>query len=127
MTDAHSAGIYTLYGLKSCDTIKKARRYLDSRQINYHFHDYRQEGLADELLQQFIDYFGFDVLLNTRGTTWRKLSPEVRQSTVTAEAKKALMLTYPALIKRPLLCSGQGSMLVGFSEEQYHSFIQETV
>lgn len=63
----------TLYGIKNCDTIKKARRWLEANNIDYRFHDYRVDGLDSELLNGFINELGWEALLNTRGTTWRKL------------------------------------------------------
>lgn len=115
----------TLYGIKNCDTIKKARKYLENQQVNYLFHDYRVDGLNAGILQGFIEQLGWEALLNTRGTTWRKLSEEVRSKVNNAENAAELMLQYPAIIKRPLLRSHDGSMLPGFSEATYQSFIAE--
>ncbi|WP_040462559.1 ArsC family reductase [Winslowiella toletana] len=114
-----------MYGIKNCDTIKKARRYLESQQIDFQFHDYRADGLERELLQGFIDKLGYSALLNTRGTTWRKLPEEQRNAIDNADAARELMLAQPAIIKRPLLCDASGSMLLGFSEETYQQFMQE--
>lgn len=116
---------FTLYGIKNCDTIKKARRYLEANDVAYQFHDYRADGLDGTLLQKFIDQLGWEALLNTRGTTWRKLSEETRNGVNTAAAAHKLMLEQPAIIKRPLLCSADGSMLLGFSETTYQPFIAE--
>ncbi|WP_338557437.1 ArsC family reductase [Erwinia sp. E_sp_B04_7] len=116
---------FTLYGIKNCDTIKKARRYLEANDVVYQFHDYRADGLDGALLQKFIDQLGWEALLNTRGTTWRKLSEETRNEVNTAAAAHKLMLEQPAIIKRPLLCSADGSMLLGFSETTYQPFIAE--
>lgn len=116
---------FTLYGIKNCDTLKKARRYLQQEQIAYHYHDYRDDGLEDELLQQFIDRLGYESLLNTRGITWRKLPQEARDAINDVASAKALMLAQPAIIKRPLLHAADGSMLLGFNESHYHTFIQE--
>ena len=116
---------FTLYGIKNCDTIKKARKYLEANDVAYQFHDYRADGLDSAMLQKFIDTLGWEALLNTRGTTWRKLSEEVRNGVNTAAAAHDLMLEQPAMIKRPLLCSAEGSMLLGFSETTYQPFIAE--
>ena len=102
----------TMYGIKNCDTIKKARRWLEAHQIDYRFHDYRVDGLDRELL-------------NTRGTTWRKLDESVRAGIDNADAAAALMLEMPAIIKRPLLCAPGQPMLLGFSEANYEKFINE--
>ncbi|MFJ5467551.1 ArsC family reductase [Pectobacterium sp. CHL-2024] len=120
----------TMYGIKNCDTIKKARRWLDDQQVAYRFHDYRADGLDEQLLQRFIDQLGFQALLNTRGTTWRKLSEDLRErinsdTSDSAEASKNLMLEQPAVIKRPLLITDDGQSLLGFSIDSYQKFIAE--
>lgn len=112
----------TMYGIKNCDTVKKARRWLESRQIDYQFHDYRTDGTDPEFLQRVISELGWNALLNTRGTTWRKLD-EARRSAVTdAPSAIALMLEMPALIKRPLLCSTDKPALSGFTEASYQDY-----
>lgn len=95
----------TMYGIKNCDTIKKARRWLEAHQIEYRFHDYRADGLERAQLDTFIAELGWQALLNTRGTTWRKLDESLRNSIDNADAAAALMLEMPAIIKRPLLCA----------------------
>lgn len=115
----------TLYGIKNCDTIKKARRWLEANGVDYQFHDYRADGLDAALLNGFIAELGWEALLNTRGTTWRKLD-EARRSAVTdANSAAALMLEMPAIIKRPLLCAPGQPMLLGFNELNYQQFINE--
>ncbi|RCU26849.1 ArsC family reductase, partial [Acinetobacter baumannii] len=91
------------YGITNCDTIKKARRWLEAHQIDYRFHDYRADGLDRAQLDTFIAELGWQALLNTRGTTWRKLDESLRNSIDNADAAAALMLEMPAIIKRPLL------------------------
>ncbi|GLR10515.1 ArsC family reductase [Mixta theicola] len=125
MMENQSPALFTLFGIKNCDTIKKARRFLDSQQVNYQYHDYRANGLSDETLQRFIDTLGWTALLNTRGTTWRKLTEEEKARIDNPQAAKALMLAQPAIIKRPLLAAADGSMLLGFNETDYQQFIQE--
>ncbi|MCS2170714.1 ArsC family reductase [Scandinavium sp. TWS1a] len=112
----------TMYGIKNCDTIKKARRWLDDHQIEYRFHDYRADGLDRALLDTFIDELGWEALLNTRGTTWRKLDESVRTSIKNADAAATLMLEMPAIIKRPLLCAPGQPMLLGFSDSSYQTY-----
>ncbi|WP_226067080.1 ArsC family reductase [Dickeya zeae] len=115
----------TLYGIKNCDTIKKARRWLEEHRIDYRFHDYRADGLTTERLQSFIDDIGWQPLLNTRGTTWRKLDEVYRNSINNDVAAKAVMLEQPALIKRPLLVTDDGKTLLGFSDDSYQHFFTE--
>ncbi|GKX58466.1 arsenate reductase [Leminorella grimontii] len=112
---------YCMYGIKNCDTIKKARRWLEERGVEYRFHDYRADGLDDALLQRFIDALGWEAMLNTRGTTWRKLSDEQKAAASNESGAKALMLEQPAIIKRPLLVKGD-AMLLGFSDAGYQQF-----
>ncbi|MEJ5071664.1 ArsC family reductase [Enterobacter ludwigii] len=112
----------TMYGIKNCDTIKKARRWLDDHQLEYRFHDYRADGLDRALLDTFIAELGWEALLNTRGTTWRKLDESVRDSITNADAAAALMLEMPAIIKRPLLCAPGQPMLLGFSDSSYQTY-----
>ena len=112
----------TMYGIKNCDTIKKALRWLEAHQIEYRFHDYRADGLERAQLDTFIAELGWQALLNTRGTTWRKLDESLRNSIDNADAAAKLMLEMPAIIKRPLLCAPGQPMLLGFSESSYQQF-----
>ena len=111
------AEVTTLYGIANCDTIKKAKAWLANRGIEYHFHDYRKQGLDIELLKTWVDELGWEALVNRRGTTWRQLAAEVRDSINTESAIK-IMLDKPAIIKRPLLVNN-GRSYLGFSDEQY--------
>lgn len=123
--EKQTPALFTLFGIKNCDTVKKARRFLDNQQTNYHYHDYRVNGLSDETLQRFIDTLGWTPLVNMRGTTWRKLAAEEKAQIDNPQAAKTLMLAQPAVIKRPLLVAADGSMLLGFNENDYQQFIQE--
>lgn len=115
----------TLFGIKNCDTIKKARRWLEAHQVAYRFHDYRVDGLDAALLQPFIAELGWEALLNTRGTTWRKLDDALRATINNADSAAALMIEMPAIIKRPLLCEPGKPMLLGFNESSYEKFFNE--
>ncbi len=117
----------TLYGIKNCDTIKKARRWLEANNIDYRFHDYRVDGLDSELLNGFINELGWEALLNTRGTTWRKLDETTRNKITDAASAAALMTEMPAIIKRPLLCAPGKPMLLGFSDSSYQQFFHEVL
>lgn len=107
----------TLYGIKNCDTIKKARQWLEQHQISYQFVDYRSDGLSMELLQQFADACHWQQLLNTRGTTFRQLD-DSDKSDLTEQKALALMLAQPAMIKRLLLVH-KGEHQLGFKPEIY--------
>jgi arsenate reductase len=104
--------MYTLYGIKNCDTVKKARNWLDQNNIAYRFHDFRTDGLAPELLEHFANHLGWNKLLNRSSTSWRQLSAE-QQSNLTQEKAIQLMLTTPTLIKRPILAFGD-ELIIGF-------------
>ncbi|SFN12753.1 transcriptional regulator, Spx/MgsR family [Izhakiella capsodis] len=114
-----------IYGIKNCDTVKKARRFLEQQQVETQFHDYRVDGLDHALLQRFINQLGYPALLNTRGTTWRKLDEATRNSVQDEQSAADLMMAHPALIKRPLLMADNGAMLLGFDVQSYMIFIQE--
>ena len=114
-----------MYGIKNCDTIKKARRWLEAHNINYRFHDYRADGLDPAFLHSAINELGWEVLLNTRGTTWRKLDESLRATINNADSAAKLMLEMPAIIKRPLLCKPGQPMLLGFSETLYSDLFVE--
>ncbi len=107
----------TIYGIKNCDTMKKARAWLDSRGIAYAFHDYKSEGIAKDRLKDWCDELGWENLLNRAGTTFRKL-PDADKEGLNERKALGLMLAQPSMIKRPVLDVG-GKLLVGFKPEVY--------
>jgi arsenate reductase len=107
----------TIYGIKNCDTMKKARAWLDARGIAYAFHDYKAAGIARGTLESWVGAVGWETLLNRAGTTFRKL-PEEDKDGLNENKAIALMLAQPAMIKRPVLDHG-GALLVGFKPEAY--------
>ena len=106
-----------VYGIKNCDTMKKARAWLDQHDVEYTFHDYKVEGIDPAKLRKWVDSVGWEVLLNRAGTTFRKL-PDVKKKDIDDRRALALMLDQPSMIKRPVLERG-GTLLVGFSPEKY--------
>lgn len=108
--------VIVVYGIKNCDSIKKTRIWLDSRQMSYRFHDYRIDGLEPALLHQFADKLGTDAMLNQRSTSWRQLADDQKRD-LTPEKALQLMLTNPTLIKRPIIAIGE-QLFVGFHPEQ---------
>lgn len=102
-----------LYGISNCDTVKKARRWLDEQGVAYSFHDVRKDGLDAARLQNWIDALGWEKLLNKAGTTFRKL-PDAQKDGLDAASAKALMLEQPAMIRRPVVEAADG-ISVGFS------------
>ena len=107
----------TIYGIKNCDTMKKARRFLDDNGVAYAFHDYKTAGIDRARLEGWAGKVGWEVLLNRAGTTFRKL-PEADRAGLTGKKAIDLMLAQPSMIKRPVLEAG-AKLLVGFKPDQY--------
>ena len=107
----------TLYGIKNCDTVKKARRWLEQAGIDYQFHDFRSDGLETHQVQNWVDALGWENILNKRSTTWRKL-PEETKNSLGENNLVSLLLEQPTLIKRPVL-DKQGQIHLGFQETNY--------
>ena len=108
----------TIYGIKNCDTMKKARTWLDKQGVEYAFHDYKTAGIEREQLERWSRKAGWETLLNRAGTTFKKLPDKDKQG-LTEKKAIALMLAQPAMIKRPVLDLGHGKLLVGFKPELY--------
>ena len=107
----------TIYGIKNCDTMKKARSWLEDHDVDYQFHDYKAVGIDRAHLEAWIDEAGLDTVLNRAGTTFRKL-PDANRESLTPDKAIALMLDQPSMIKRPVL-ETKGKLLVGFKPEIY--------
>ena len=107
----------TLFGIKNCDTVKKARKWLEANGHAVPFHDFRVDGLAAEQLNDWVERIGFEPLLNKKSTSFRALTDEQKQDIDTARAV-ALMLEYPTLIKRPVLVKGD-AVYTGFNDKLY--------
>jgi arsenate reductase len=102
-----------LYGIKNCDTVKKALVYLNDHDVNYQFIDFRQNPISKQVLIKMVDSVGWELLINKRSTTYRSLSEEEKSN-----INYDLVLSLPTLIKRPVMVRGE-NILVGFSEQQY--------
>ena len=107
----------TIYGIKTCDTMKKARAWLDDHGVAYAFHDYKTEGIDKASLERWAKEVSWEILLNRAGTTFRKL-PDAQRENGTETKAIALMLEQPSMIKRPVLDVG-GKLLVGFKPDIY--------
>jgi arsenate reductase (glutaredoxin) len=112
----------TLFGIKNCDTIKKAQNWLTVNGIEHKFHDYRVDGIEQTQLEQWCNELGWEQVLNRRGTTWRKLPDEIK-NTIDENSAITLMLEQPAMIKRPLLDSGT-QRLLGFKAAEYQQLFK---
>jgi Spx/MgsR family transcriptional regulator len=108
----------TIYGIKNCDTMKKARAWLDKNGVAYAFHDYKIAGIEREQLERWEKKVGWETLLNRAGTTFRKL-PDKDKANLNAKKAMTLMLAQPSMIKRPVLDLGGGKLLVGFAPGLY--------
>ncbi len=109
----------TLFGISNCDTIKKAKKHLENNNLEFVFHDYRKQGLDLELLTKLESIFGWEAMLNKRGTTFRQLSDEQKQN-IDKNLALAIMLESPAIIKRPILISNDQS-LIGYKAADYEA------
>ncbi|MFA6268069.1 MAG: ArsC family reductase [Pseudolabrys sp.] len=108
----------TIYGIKNCDTMKKARAWLDKHGVDYAFHDYKAAGIEKGKLEKWSKKAGWELLLNKAGTTFKKLPDKDKDGLTEAKAIK-LMLAQPSMIKRPVLELGGGKILVGFKPDDY--------
>jgi arsenate reductase len=112
----------TIYGIKNCDTMKKARAWLDKKGVAYHFHDYKSAGIERDRLERWSKKAGWQTLLNRSGLTFKKL-PDSDKESLTEKKAIGLMLDKPSMIKRPVLDLGGGKILVGFKPEIYQQFV----
>ena len=110
-----------MYGIKNCDTIKKARKWLDNNNLEYEFYDYKKLGVPEKNLKQWVKKSGWDIVLNKRGTTWRKLDDDIKNN-IDETSAVLVMMDKPSAIKRPILENGK-TLLVGFKEEEYKTLL----
>lgn len=115
--------VLTVYGIKSCDTCRRARNYLTGKNIEFRFHDLRDDGLDIQMLERWSTRIDWERLLNRRSLTWRKI-PEVDRNTMTRDKAFAAMLDSPTLIKRPVL-EHSVFFAVGFSEKRFSAFLEK--
>ena len=114
----------TVYGIKNCDTVQRARRRLDEAGIAYRFHDFKLEGLSASTAQSWIDVLGVDVVVNRKGTTWRKLDAGTQEGLAAANAA-ALLAREPSLVKRPVFAMADGRLQIGFAKGQEAALIAQ--
>jgi len=111
----------TIYGIKNCDTMKKAFTWLDKQGVAYEFHDYKKQGIDEKTLTTWSKKVGWENLLNRRGTTWRKL-PDKQKDSINEKSALKLMQEQPSIIRRPVLKNGS-TYLVGFEEADYRKLL----
>jgi arsenate reductase len=111
-----------LYGIKNCDTMKKARAWLDKHKVEYAFHDYKSAGIDKDRLEGWANKAGWETVLNKAGTTFRKL-PDKDKDGLTEKKAIALMLAQPSMIKRPVLELPRGKLIVGFKPDEYEAVL----
>lgn len=107
-----------IYGIKNCNSVKKALNWMEENGIDYTFHDFKKEGISDEKLREWEKQVGWEALLNKRGTTWRKVAPEIQAGIVDGTAARKLMMEQTSVIKRPVIES-PGGVIVGFDGSEY--------
>ncbi len=118
----------TLFGIPNCDTVKKARTWLEQQAIPFDFHNFKKEGLSAEQVELWLKKIDFDTLINRKGTSWRALSEEQKNQAANKAGALALVLENPSLIKRPVLQIGDNTLDyvgVGFNDQLYSSIFQE--
>jgi len=112
-----------MYGISNCDTIKKAKKYLDANSIDYAFHDYKKSGIDTVTLEQWLKSVSLETLINKRSTTWRQLTDEQKHQLIENQ-NLAILVKNPTLIKRPVLIHQQ-HILVGFKEADYQALLEK--
>ncbi|BCE01627.1 ArsC family reductase [Marinicellulosiphila megalodicopiae] len=111
-----------MYGINNCDTIKKAKKYMEAQEVAFEFYDYKTNDVPVELLKQWIAQFGWEEILNKRGTTFRKLEKEDKEN-IDAQKALALLTEHSSMIKRPIFSNGEKT-LVGFQYSAFNAFVE---
>jgi arsenate reductase (glutaredoxin) len=104
----------TVFGIPNCDTVKKARTWLQEHGVDFHFHDFKKQGVPAAEMDQWLSAVGWEKLLNRKGTTWRQLDEATRAAVVDSASARALMLSHASVIKRPVVQWTSGVVTVGF-------------
>jgi len=112
-----------VYGIPNCNTVKKARTWLSDQGITFEFHDFKKQGISSEKLHEWCTAFGWERVLNKKGTTWRKLSPEQQVSITDEDTAVALLMENTSAVKRPVIEMDGKPVLIGFDEEHYNSLL----
>ena len=114
-----------VYGIANCDTVRKARAWLQERGVVYTWHDFKKQGVPPDLLGDWLRHLGRDALINRRGTAWRGLDAAVQAAVTDDASAAALLMKHPSVIKRPLVDWGQGRVTVGFDPLQWEQAVKQ--
>ena len=115
--------LVTMFGIPNCSTVKKARDWLDQNQISYEFHDFKKQGISEEMIHEWLKHVSLDELINRSGMTYRKLSDEQKSQSNDLPKAIELMINQPSIVKRPILAIQQ-QLLLGFKETQYQLLLK---
>jgi arsenate reductase (glutaredoxin) len=115
--------MYVVYGIKNCDTVKKALRWLDEHRIQYTFHDFKAKGASNELLHNWSDQIGWEALVNKKGLTWKQLPADVKELITSEKAAIALMIEKTSVIKRPVIELKGKIVVQGFNEAEFKAML----
>ena len=110
----------TIYGIPNCDSVKKARVWLNNRGVDYVFHDFKKQGVPPDALDHWLKHVDWEILLNRKGTTWRQLDPAIQARVQDRESARALMLEHTSVVKRPVWVRGQ-TVVVGVNPDKWQS------
>lgn len=111
-----------VYGIKNCNTVQKAIAWLKEKHVDFEFHDFKKSGISEEKLEVWAAQVGWEALVNKRGTTWKSLDPSVQGAVVSQQAAFELMQEKTSVIKRPVIETESGTIMLGFNEDQYSEF-----
>ncbi len=112
----------TVYGIPNCDSVKKARVWMTDHGVDYVFHDFKKQGIPPEAVDLWLKHVSWDVLVNRKGTTWRKLDPALQASVVDNASAKALMLAHASVVKRPVVVKGS-VVIVGVNPQAWENVV----
>jgi Spx/MgsR family transcriptional regulator len=115
-----------LYGISNCDTVKRARAWLEDRGVEHRFHDFKKAGVPGDRMDQWIATLGWEALLNRQGTTWRKLDDTTKASVTNAGAARTTMIEHSSLIRRPIVEWPSGDITIGFTHDSFKQHTRES-
>jgi arsenate reductase len=113
-----------VYGIPNCNSVKKAITWLKEHNLEFEFHDFKKEGVTSDQLKSWSEVFGWEQVLNKKGTTWKKLTPEQQSAVIDESSAAAVMVASPSMIKRPVIADNNTPLLLGFDEARYEQNIK---